>query len=398
MMPLALIAQAILAMLFRRRFFILGMFTLVTGALAAFILTSQPEYVARSTLLAKIGREHTLRSYGEEAPLVPVNYGQDQIVASAIEIMRAAQIAQVVVREVGRDRLFPESPQSALDRAIAWLVPTSNTLIPAETVSMEALERAAAERILTDLSISPVGRSNVIEVRFSHADPVIAAETVNAFVAVFQSTYRALYSENLVPILEANVARAGARATEAQASVEAFEIEAFTFSIEDGEIERLLTRRSQLQTQNARLQQCCSNSAAARELQQELAQLERRILEINERRSQLNQLIRELDRAESNLEESRRRLQSAQNMQNLDNDGASSIQIMSIAYPPRDPAAPGRGVLLGLAFGFALVLVSSIALGLELVRRRFSSASELQAAFGLPVLADVPRDEEGRRT
>lgn len=396
-MPLALVAQTLLAMLLRRRFFILGMFTLVTGALAALILTSQPEYVARGTLLAKIGREHTLRSYGEGEALVPVNYGQDQIVASAIEIMRAGQIAQVVVRDVGRDRLFPEPPRSALDRVVAWLVPTSKAVVPGETVSMEALERAAAERILSNLVISPVGRSNVIEVRFSHADPVIAAETVNAFVAVFQSTYRALYSENLVPVLEADVARAAAWAAEAQASVEAFEIETFTFSVEDGELERLLARRSQLQAQDARLRRCCGDSAAAREIQQELAQLERRLPEINERRSRLSQLVRELDRAEGNLEEARRRLHNARNMQNLDNDGASSIQVMGMAYPPREPAAPGRGVLLGLASGFALALASSAGLGLELVRRRFSSASELQAAFGLPVLADIPRDGEGGR-
>lgn len=392
----ALALELLVSMLLRRLRLIIGLCVLFGGLAAVLILSAPPRYVAQSSVLAKFGREHTLQRYDEGAGLVPGNYGQAEIVNSVVEIMRADGIVAQVVTEMGPDRLYDDlDVVSPLQALLAMLVPDDETPAPANAPPQATDPgRVATDRLRGSLSVTQAGNSNVIDLRLTHADPVIAAEALNRFVAVARRTYRDLYIDDLVPMEEAEVTRVREEVRQARKTVADFEEQTITFA-QDGEMDRLLVRKSTLEQQRASLETCCAQSAAAQDITREITRLNAQVLRLNADRSELRELLRIRERTEEQLEDAERRLGDSRRLDSIEDGDLSSVQVISPALPPTTTVRPGRLVRLILAGIFVLIGSGAVALALELLARRFSTSAQLQAAFGLPVLADVARMRRG---
>lgn len=389
-MPLALVLAILLAMLRRRVWLIVALFALTGGAAAVHILSAPPSYVAETNVLVKFGREHSLRSYGEGDRILPANYAQDQIVSSTVEIMQSANIERRLVEMLGYERLYPVGPEAGFFAQILALAGLAESGGGAASGLVD-MEEVAVRRLKDDIQIVPQGRSNVVRVRMSHRDPETAALAVNTFVDEFLARYSEIHGENLVPQMQLEYERAQARLNEVQSRLVGFEREHFLFE-QDGQLERLVDRKNRLDQQLLRLEECCVESAAVLTVRNELEGLEQRMLDATTYRSSHRELVRQRTWAEGQLNQALQRLQDARHGRSLD-DGASSIQIISPAEPSLATARPSREVRLALAFVFALLLSGSVALALEFLHRRYSSPAELQAAFGIPVLAYLPRSK-----
>ena len=414
-MPMNRALSTLFAMVARRFETVLMFFLVLFGAAAVWIMLVSPDYEARATLLAKFGREHTLRSYEAGDGLVPINYAQDQIVNSAIEIMRSDIVAAKVVNQFGAEFIYPGITEVsgvkrlATNLGLAWDSLLSRLSGSPDSMSLqlgfskggssgidEDPERVAAERLRRNIRVAPAGRSSIIEARFSHPNPEVAALVLNGYLKTFQEMYHSLYSEDLVPILELEVARAHDQFLEVLQRVERFESENFTI-VGDGQIERLLLRKSELERQSESLSECCAGTTAARAVEREIESLEASIRATNADRAQLRELVRENERAEAQLTASKNRLQAALNIQSLEGGGTSSVRMVSSAEPPARPAAPSRTIRLALAFVFASIASIAFGMALELIFRRYSSPEELGAAFDVPVLANIPYSKTSER-
>ncbi len=369
-MPFSYILEMLGLMLWRRRWLIVALVTLLGGAAAAFILTRPPVYVAQSKLLAKFGREHTLHSYGSGGEFVPVSYSISQIVTSAIEIMKADGLVAEVVDELGVDRLYP------------------GLVDPDASGEVENPRIAAIQLMSEQLDIGQVGQSNIIVVELGNGDPEVASEALNRFVAAFQKKYAALHSEDLAPALEAEVALVADRVRRAEGAIADFERDTMVFS-GDTQLDALFERQSELEVQLANLEQCCAGSSTEEELRSDLSQTNERIIALNAEKRRLDDLIRERDLAGAALARAQARLQDARDIRTVDQASGSSLQAISVAGPPIHPAGPSRTIQLAIALVLVTMFSLCVALTLEFLRRRYSTAAELGADTGLPVLAEI---------
>ncbi len=369
-MPLAAVIEDVAAAIFRRRGLVLALILLLGGAAMALIAVSPPRYVARTAVLAKFGREYTLRGYGAGNDMVPANFGQDQIVSSVIEIMRSDEIARRVVEAVGVDRLYP-------------------ALTEARVSLPERAVQDAALRFGADMTVTSAAHSNVVAVELSNPDPGIAAEALNRFVAIFQQKYRELYGEQMVALFEAEAQSARGEFAAAQERVAEFERSQRVFA-QDGQMDRLIQDKAQLEQQLSKLASCCSETSAFRQLRRDAGDLDARIAALSAGQATLQDLLRQRDSAQQVLDAATRRLQEARNASSMDAAGTASVRVVSPATPPTHAARPGR--LARMLLALLLVSAGSLATGfvVEAFSRRFSSAGELRGSFAVPVRAEVP--------
>lgn len=382
-MTLVQALETLFEMLRRRQRFILTLFLVLFALAATLILVVPEKFLADSMVLVRFGREHALQSYGEGDRPTPVNYDQEQIINSAVEIMGARVLAERTVRQIGYMRIYPRLCDSGLsDRLMAWLGrPNPRTC--------EDPVREASERLREEVKISPLGRSSVIRAEFAHRDPTVAYQVLNRYIADFQAIYKPLYLEDPVSSLQAEVARSRQDLALANKKVVDFESSTFAFE-DDGQVERLLLRKTQLQQQISRLEACCLDTSAVQGAVREIAAIDADIVRNNVEQATLKVLVRERQAADQQLTDAINRLRDAQNMQDLERSGVSGVQVVSRAELPVKSVQPGMPVRLVLAAAFAMVGSVATALVLELLRRRFSTPDEIEAAFGLPVLANIP--------
>jgi uncharacterized protein involved in exopolysaccharide biosynthesis len=385
-MPLFLALSTLVAMLRRRLWQMLALLAVTCGLAAALIFTSPPSYVAETNVLVKFGREHSLRSYGEGDQILPVNYAQDQIVSSTIEMMQSVQIERRVVELLGYELFRPRETVGA--RAAKMLRSIGAFASGGGDASRELSRDEAAAKLKSAIHIAQQGRSNVIQVQLYSDDPETALLGVNTFLDEFLKRYREIHRENLVPQMQLEYDEALLSLRQAQDSLVAFERDNLLFE-QDGQLERLAERKNQLEQQLLRLENCCAESAAIHTVRSEVDGLQQRLETAAAFRAGHRELLRERRWAEEQLGHALRRLQDARFSQSL-GDGASSLQVISRAEPPLTTAGPGRVIRFVLACAFALIFSASTVLALEIFRRRYSSPEELQMTFGLPVLADLP--------
>jgi uncharacterized protein involved in exopolysaccharide biosynthesis len=123
----------------------------------------QPTYKATSQILVKTGREKQLNS--------------------EIEILKSPGLALEVVKAVGPETIYPnlgEQPKGAL----------ANQKPESATQTSPAQE--AVLKLLKDLEVKDVKKSNVIQVSYKNKDPQVAASVLNSLVGLFLDRHLAV--------------------------------------------------------------------------------------------------------------------------------------------------------------------------------------------------------------
>ena len=182
----------LLAVFWRRRWLFFGTVALIfiTAVLTVFQLT--PRYEAQTTVMVA---PRTQQIVDIEAVVSGLS-GDSQAVESEIQVLRSRGLMRRVLGEANLDRVAELNPahpdnQGGLLSAIreAPLVTAARGEMPFEDLDGELqqqlVEAEIVEAMLDRLTVSSVGRSRVITVRFASEDPRLAARVANTIADLY---------------------------------------------------------------------------------------------------------------------------------------------------------------------------------------------------------------------
>lgn len=217
-------ARELLAILYRGKWTVLCVFLLVTGLVFWGTQRQKPVFEAESSLIVRIGREYVYRPDGarSETSRTP---SLSEMVNSEVEILSSRDLAEVVVRSIGIEQLYPEILELEPDREIA--------------IEKAVLKfRAAA-------SIRPVLESSVIKVGFEHESPALAADAVNLLVERFKDKHIEVFGEEQAKRLESQMEQRQELLGQAARALADFKREKDVYDIQE-QRRLLLDRRERL--------------------------------------------------------------------------------------------------------------------------------------------------------
>jgi len=169
---------AFIAFKHKRKMLITFCATVLIVTVGSLLMT--PVYRASSKILVKFGRENIYM------PAVPGSSGSPQVlvdplgaerVNSAVEMVKGQKVVEAVIEKLSVKSVYPQ------------LVSDDNSS------SRQSTLNDAIRLFQRNLSVQAVKRSNLVEVRFDHANPVIAAKTVNTLIDTFVEHHVTAYRE-----------------------------------------------------------------------------------------------------------------------------------------------------------------------------------------------------------
>ncbi|MGH7455319.1 MAG: hypothetical protein ACRENG_28460, partial [bacterium] len=156
----ALSFKDVVAMIYRRRWLALGLFSTIFLIVALFTILQSSIYMTRAQLLFKRERINTVVSASEGAAAEGKPQLSEEALNSEIEILKSSTLMREVLRrnQVYQQIVGPEKAQT-LD-------------------STTALELAVA-LLKRDLDSQIVPKSNIVQVTYESKDPLLATQIVN---------------------------------------------------------------------------------------------------------------------------------------------------------------------------------------------------------------------------
>lgn len=200
----------ILAILFKHKYKILAAFfaIFVGVTIFAFQSTQSKSYESKSILMVKFGREFMARpEEGRPGPVIP----QQAIIAGEISILTSRDLLTRVVTEIGPETIYP-----GLGRV--------GNMNPTET---------ALQRLEESMAVENIRGSNLIQVKFSHSDPIMAATVVNILVDRFKEKHLEVFSGDGPEFLESQLSASQAKLRDAEGKLGSFRQRNRIFSFED---------------------------------------------------------------------------------------------------------------------------------------------------------------------
>lgn len=242
-----MLIKGLLHVLFKRKKQILSFFiaTLVVVIPLA-MLADQPKYQSTAQMRLELGREFVsdlrLDTLGAVNPVVRFN--PDEQLDLAIEILRGHSLAVKFVDQFGIERLFPNFNKPR------WYEQYLPEMLRKERkpVSREVLLSAAAAEFIEDLGATKTPYSSIINIRYSHADPVVAAEATNLLVQLFVDRHLEIRRDvRTDQFFREQFDEIKSKLQAAEHKMRAFKLEHQISSTVDGEKDQLLAQINRLQ-------------------------------------------------------------------------------------------------------------------------------------------------------
>jgi uncharacterized protein involved in exopolysaccharide biosynthesis len=179
--------------IFKHRYQIVLFFlaTIITVSVGTFMTTAT--YEARSKLLLKMGRENiyvpTAVSSVNQTPVVSTD--REQQINSEIEILTSQALIVKVAVALGPAKIYGDlDEENRAPEGILTKLRFSN-----KKRLFSPLEEAVL-RLQKALTVEAVKKSNVIEIKFKHNDPQMAAVILNKLVEVFMGHHLEVYKSH----------------------------------------------------------------------------------------------------------------------------------------------------------------------------------------------------------
>jgi uncharacterized protein involved in exopolysaccharide biosynthesis len=161
-----------LHVVFKRRTEIILFFAVTVIIVALGTLLAKPTYEATSQILVKIGRENLYVPPSSNMTPVINSRGEEQI-NSEIEILKSQPLAKEVVALLGPTTIYQELKDES---------PRTPKTIDGNAQALQTPVDKAVLKLQKNLTVEGIKKSNVIEIRFKHKDPYIAAVVTNNLV------------------------------------------------------------------------------------------------------------------------------------------------------------------------------------------------------------------------
>jgi uncharacterized protein involved in exopolysaccharide biosynthesis len=169
--------------LYKRKLHIFLVFGLTVGTAVLGTMLAQPIYETSAKLLIRVSRENIY---------VPTLAGSNTVIKidreaqinTEIQILNSRFVAEAVAASLGPTVIYPD-----LHRA----TPADVEQESQPTSPQPSMLQTAAERLQKNLTLEAVRLSDVIKVKFKHADPKMAATVLNTLVNVYLEHHLEVY-------------------------------------------------------------------------------------------------------------------------------------------------------------------------------------------------------------
>jgi uncharacterized protein involved in exopolysaccharide biosynthesis len=182
-------ARGVLRVLFkRRRLVTLFLISTVATTVLALVLFFRPTYLATAQLMVTPTGDQGLDASAIPTlgtPSARVTFNLGERTSRSVEILTGTTLAQLVVRSIGADVLYPPAERTSLDVVVDWL----GKLSASGPAQAEAREEVAIERLRADLSTQVSLAAGWINVSFRHRDADLAARVVNELCTQYLERY-----------------------------------------------------------------------------------------------------------------------------------------------------------------------------------------------------------------
>lgn len=182
----------ILAFYHKRIILAVGLLSIIAGLIAATYARTQ--YTAESLILMMVDREHTgLQDVAGNLPSV-LSIDGLKSVDSEIRILESRRVIEDTLQVIDPTVLFPELARPRL----FGLLPSDGP--------QDRLEKAI-DLFKRRLRVEQQSASNIVRLSFSHENPDLAADTVNAVADAYLKRRRAIFEVPRSPFLASELAR-----------------------------------------------------------------------------------------------------------------------------------------------------------------------------------------------
>jgi uncharacterized protein involved in exopolysaccharide biosynthesis len=192
----------ILTALFRHKLKILIVFIAIFLGAAQWIYSQPTLYAAKATLVLKFGREHIFRPEVGKVDQI-IRYDEGAAVESERKIIESVDLTRRVVKRMGLENLYPE------------------LLGPSGKVTQRKIEFAAT-KFKGKLESIPTEGTNLIEIKFLHERPKVAAEALNLLVELLKERHLQVFSDPKASFLTKQLQAYQEELTHSEESLQAF--------------------------------------------------------------------------------------------------------------------------------------------------------------------------------
>ncbi|WP_455389192.1 GumC family protein, partial [Petrachloros mirabilis] len=174
-----------LRIVFKRKIQILVVLVVSVGIVGIASFSATPTYEATAQLLVKIGMEAVyapILPMGDSTPIVRMTR-QEQI-NSEIEILKSRFLAEKVMESLGPEGLYKDSNNTSKGGFLGSLFHSVGTTQSPDQNAVSSTQ-TGTDKLQQNTVVEPVKDSNVINIRFKHDDPQLAAKVVNTLVKLY---------------------------------------------------------------------------------------------------------------------------------------------------------------------------------------------------------------------
>ncbi len=169
-------ARDIVTAFFRQKIKILIIFVVVMLSVAGWVYSQDTLYESSATIILKFGREHIFRpEVGDVGQIV--QFDRSAAIESEKKIVKSRDLVRAVVKAIGVKNIYPKL-LGASDEVKEWQVEVATTIF------LGNLDTSTSE-----------GGANVIEIKFSHEKPRVAAKALSVLIDVLQERHLQIFSD-----------------------------------------------------------------------------------------------------------------------------------------------------------------------------------------------------------
>ena len=181
----------IFQVIFKFKLVVTIIFLSVVCAVTLITFVMPKVYEADAKIMVKFGRENiympTSPTMRENQPIL-FDYSREERLNSEVEILNGRNLIEKVIGDLGPNKIYPD-----LDKKPLLVNPFAKK---PETVEQEnEVFTKATLLFMQNLSIEPVRKSNIIDIKYQHNDPLIAAQVVNKLIEVFLEFHLNVYKK-----------------------------------------------------------------------------------------------------------------------------------------------------------------------------------------------------------
>lgn len=155
----------------------------VTVTIGSFLMP--PVYEASSKILIKFGRENVYLPTSPAAsgsPPILFDSSREERINSEVEILKGRNLIEKVLTDLGVKTIYPD-----IDKKPLIPIPSLSVLSPLDQATLIFEKK---------LTVEGVKKSDIIDIRFQHKEPAIAAQVVNKLIDAFLDHHLTVYKQS----------------------------------------------------------------------------------------------------------------------------------------------------------------------------------------------------------